>query len=50
MKQTNNTLEAVLVLAGDGALAAATAITIKEVSSVDVCYFLLPLSLPTRSR
>ncbi|KAL5255348.1 hypothetical protein ACHWQZ_G014683 [Mnemiopsis leidyi] len=32
MKQTNNSLEAIMVLAGDGTLAAATAITIKEVN------------------
>lgn len=31
MKQTNNSVEAVIVLTGDGTLAAATAITIKEV-------------------
>ncbi|XP_063681203.1 probable serine racemase [Bolinopsis microptera] len=38
MKQTNNTLEAVLVLAGDGTLAAATAITIKEIDDTTDVY------------
>ena len=32
LKQTNSTLDAIIVLAGDGFLSAATAITAKEVS------------------
>ena len=43
MKQTNNTLEAILVYAGDGCLSAATAIAVKQVMKS------MSLRIPERS-